>query len=365
MAHLTDGTLRRMVDDPDARAGSDAAHLETCSDCKARFGRISEDAHSVATLLAVPAASVDAASAFQKVRGAPAASPRFGIRLPIARVPRRPLMLALVAAIVGVALLGTVVAKDMKTNYSPSTVQTVPVTVADLQALSQLADYGTITWTKQPDLQVATSAGDAASVSGIKPPVVSNLPPNFSTNITYGAMPQAQAVFTFDANKAAAAAAAHGKTLPALPKGMDGAKLTVTAGPAVGEIYGDFNKPSSNANDFNLPQLIVGESAAPSVTSTQVTVPQLENYILQQPGISPELAAAIRSIKHPDRTLVIPIPVKFATSKDVTVQGVQGVALGDNTGVGSGVIWVKNGMVFVVAGSIKQSDALTIANNLK
>ena len=41
------------------------------------------------------------------------------------------------------------------------------------------------------------------------------------------------------------------------------------------------------------------------------------------------------------------------------------VALGDNTGVGSGVVWVKDGYVYVVVGSIKQSDAIDIANNLK
>ena len=49
----------------------------------------------------------------------------------------------------------------------------------------------------------------------------------------------------------------------------------------------------------------------------------------------------------------------------MTVQGVDGVALGDNTGVGSAVIWVKKGVVYVVAGSIKQTDAIDIANNLK
>lgn len=366
MAHLSDGTLRRMVDDPDARAGSDAAHLETCSECKARFERISADARMIGGLLTVPAAPVDVASAFDKVRTAPASRPQFGIRLPLGSPARRPFVLALVAAIAAVGLLGTAVAEyNLKTNVQPNTVQTVPVTVADMQALSQLADYGTITWTKQPQLQVATSPADAKAVAGINPPVVSKLPTGVSTNVTYGAMTQAQAVFTFSAQKAAATAAAHGKALPPLPKGMDGAKLTVIVGPAVGEIYGEPNKSTTDPSNVNLPQLVVGESAAPSVTSTQVTVAQLEAYILQQPGISPQLSAAIKAIRNPETTLVIPIPVSYATSKNVTVQGVQGVALGDNTGVGSGVIWVKNGMVFVVAGSIKQSDALDIANNLK
>lgn len=276
-------------------------------------------------------------------------------------------MLALAAAFVSVALLGTVIAQNLNINYQPTTVQPVPVTVADVQALSQLATYGTISWTEQPNLKVATSAADAESVSGgLKAPVVASLPAGVSANVTYGAMPQAQAVFTFSAAKAQAAAAARGKTLPSLPAGIDGAQLTVTVGPAIGEIYGNLHQPAgSKPDDVNLPQLLVARSSAPSVTSTQVSVQQLENYILAQPGISPELAAAIKAIKNPSTTLVIPIPVQYATSKTVTVQGVQGVALGDNTGVGAGVIWVKNGSVYVVAGSIKQSDAIAIADNLK
>jgi hypothetical protein len=40
------------------------------------------------------------------------------------------------------------------------------------------------------------------------------------------------------------------------------------------------------------------------------------------------------------------------------------VALGDNTGVGAGVIWVKSGAVYAVIGTIKLADALDIANHL-
>ena len=77
------------------------------------------------------------------------------------------------------------------------------------------------------------------------------------------------------------------------------------------------------------------------------------------------MAAAIRSIGDPTTTLPIPVPIEYATSSKVTVQGVQGVALGDNTGLGSGVIWIKDGNVFAVAGPLKQSDVLDVARNLK
>jgi len=366
VAHLTDGTLRRMVDDPDVARG-DRAHLEECADCKARFQSIDGDARSIATLLAVPEAQVDVPSAFRRVSSAPAAQPRFGFRWPVAAPRSRPFVLAFAAVIAAVGLLATGVAVNFRGNWTPTTVTPVPVTVADVQALSQLADYGSVTWTKQPTLQIVTNPADAsAAAGGLQPPTVSKLPSGVSTTVTYGAMTQAQAVFTFSSAKASAAAAAHGKTLPALPKGIDGAQLTVTVGPAVAEIFGNLKQASgSDVSEASLPQLVVAESSAPTATSTQVTVKQIEDYLLSVPGISKELKAAIQAIGDPSTTLLIPIPVQYATSTTITVQGVKGVALGDNTGVGSAVIWEKNHVVYVVAGSIKQSDAINIANNLK
>jgi hypothetical protein len=366
VAHLTEGTLRRMVDDPDSLR-EDVAHLEGCADCRTLFKSISDDARSVATMLAVPDARVDVARAYERVRSAGAAGPRLGFRLQALTPRSRPMIFALAATFAAIAVLA-VVAQDFKTNLQPTSVTPVPITVADMQALSQLSNYGTVTWTKQPDLQVVNSAADAATVAGgMQPPVVSNLPKGVSKNITYMAMPRAVALFTFSSDKAAAAAAQQGKTLPKMPASMDGAQLTVTVGPAVGEIFGDLQQGSSTGsgtNQINPPQLIVGKSAAPTATSTQVTVQQMEDVILAQPGITPELKAAIKAIGNPGTTLPIPIPVAYATATTVTVQGVQGVALGDNTGVGSGVIWVKDGVVYAVGGFIKQTDAIDIANNL-
>jgi hypothetical protein len=358
-----------MVDDPDARVGADAAHLDGCAECKTRFERISEDARSIATLLAVPDASVDVSRAFAQVSGAPRSQPalvRLPVFLPVLRSPVRPVRLALVAAVL-VAALSLVAFASAGLFYKPSTVVAVPVTVADMQALSQLADYGTITWTQQPNLQVATNAEDAsAAAGGITPPVAHNVPSTISTTITYGAMSQAVATFTFSAEKAQAAAAARGKTLPKLPAGMDGATLTVTVGPAVGEIYGNMNQPSPSANEVNLPQLVIAKSAAPTVKSTQVSAQTLENYILSLPGISKDLASAVRAVKDPSTTLLIPVPVQYASATQVSINGRNGVALGDNTGLGGGVVWVgKDGYVYVVAGSIKKNDAVSIADNLK
>lgn len=368
MAHLAEGTLRRMVDDPDARAASDARHLEDCADCKARFDTIAGDASAVATLLSVSEPRLDVARAFQRVSAGPAAQPRFGLRLPVFPPISRPLRLTFAAAVAAVALVAVALAANGGLFYQPSTVTPVPVTVADLESLNGLSAYGTITWTTQPNLQIVTSAAEAQSITGLKPPVVASLPKGVSSTVTYAAMPQAVAVFTFDSSKAAAAAAATGKPLPSLPAGMNGAKLTVTVGPAVAEIYGNLKSAAATGGDLTqagLPRLVVGRSAVPTASSTQVSVSQLENYLLSMPGVSPDLKAAIKAVGDPSTTLPIPVPVQFATSTKVQIHGVTGLALGDNTGLGSAVIWVQHGSVYAVIGTVKQTDAVDLANNLK
>ncbi len=284
-------------------------------------------------------------------------------RMPILRQSsRRPIAVLAFAVVLAVIATASV---NVSQIFAPTQVKPVPVTVADLQSLPDLSTYGTFTWSKEPQPQVGVPQAEAEKVAGFSAPNAGTLPSTVSKQITYVVVPEAVATFTFSAAKAQAAAAAQGKTLPSMPAGMDGSTLTLTVGPALIEVFGDLNQGSaSDVSQLTLPQLIVAESKAPVVTSTGVSVTQLEDYLLKQPGITPQLAADIKAIGDPTHTLPIPVPVGYATSSDVTVQGVQGVALGDNTGAGAAVVWIK-GHVFFVGGSLKQSEILTIANQLR
>ncbi len=353
-----------MVDDPDAHTRADARHLETCAECKARYETVARDARTITSLMAVPELKVDIAAAFNRVRSAPAA-PRFGFRLPVMQPGSRPMVLAFAATIALAGLIVTAIAQG-GTFFSPTTVEPVPITVADMQALTQLSAYGSLTWTTKPNLQIVTSADEAKTISGLTPPKVAKLPAGVSSTVTYAATAKAVAVFTFSKDKAASAASGTGKNLPALPAGMEGAQMTVTVGPAVAEVYGNITAPKagSDPTQAGVPQLFIVKSTAPVASSTQVSVKQLQDYLLSVPGISPELTKAIKALDPNGTTLPVPVPVEYATSSKVTVQGVAGVAVGDNTGVGAGVIWVKGGAVYAVAGTLKLSDALDIANHL-
>ena len=379
MSHLSEGALRRMIDDPDAVNSAERGHFSGCEQCQALHTRMSEDVQSLHALLARPEPEVDVSAALSRVRQSTKPVGRFDLRLPILRPASRSLIAIAAAAVLVVALVATGVAQQALLIFQPTQVTPVPVVLADFQSLPDLSAYGDTTWSVKPEPTIVLTAAEAYKIAGLQVPVVSPLPAGVSSNVTYAAMPRAIGTFKFSAAKTAAAASAQGKSLPPMPAGMDGSTLTVTVGPAVVAVYGNLPRGSAGGASgastpspsetggvpvVDLPQLIVATSTVPVVTSSQVSVTQLENYLLAQPGISPQLAADIRAIGDPTTTLPIPVPMKFANSSKVSVQNVQGVALGDNTGLGAAVIWVKNGQVYAVAGSLKQDEILTTANNL-
>jgi hypothetical protein len=189
--------------------------------------------------------------------------------------------------------------------------------------------------------------------------VPSSLPAGIPSAVTYTVSPGGTASFTFDAAKARAAAARTGKTLPAMPANVDGSTLQVTVGSTVVATYG-----ACGTNCNQIPPLVIGQMVAPRVTSTKANLKEMEDYVLSLPGVSPELAAQIRALGDPASTLPIPVPVGLAHADPVTVQGVQGLGIGDGTGVGSVVVWEKGGIIYGVGGPMAESQAVSIADSL-
>jgi hypothetical protein len=190
------------------------------------------------------------------------------------------------------------------------------------------------------------------------------LPASVPSEVNYALLTQGQGTFTFDAAKAAAAAAKAGQPAPKMPAGMDGSTLTLTVGPAAAEIFGP-SPLSGGAGAQQVPALVIAESKTPLVSSTGVTAKQLEDFLGSQPGVSPTLAAQIKAIGDPITSLPILIPVDHASQSQVTLtNGATAIVVGDNTGLGSGVIWVSKGIVYGVAGSLTQQQNIAIANQI-
>ncbi len=279
--------------------------------------------------------------------------------------------LAAAATVALVATLLTVsgLAETILTIFEPKQLVAVPITVTDLNGAASFGAYGTLTWTEQPKPYDVPDVRTAAHDSGMTVLVPGNLPAGVGAP-HYGVMNKTTATFTFSADKTKQAAAALQRTPPPMPANIDGSKLFITGGPAVVAYYSDSTNTTgatgaTGASPFaGMPTLIVAQGRPPVVQSDGVTVEQLQSYLLAQPGISPQLAAQIRAIKDPSSTLPVPIPVDMATSKKVTVQGVEGIFVGDSTGLGSAVIWQKDGIVYGVAGTLTEQQVLAVANSL-
>jgi len=406
--HPDNGTLRRLCDEPFAIAVRVRQHCAECARCQARLAAFKADALHTANLLAVPA--VNAAT---RASDSPGRDPDDATALALARVrlrvasaaredasrPQpygknsvvgrrygrlderiigtmqqiahrrltRPVGAAIAAAGLAAALALTpagALAQNLLTVFEPQQVVAVPVSFKDLRSLPDLRQYGTMSRMSPMSIGSPASLAAASSLSGLTLSAPSLLPSGTPSTALYRVVPRTGASFTFSAARAAAAAVAAHKSLPAMPAGLDGSTLQATIGPIVVATYGGGDITSSKGMT-GIPNLIVIEAAAPRVTSTGASARQIEDYLLEQPGISPALVSAIRNIGDPTATLPIPIPVEVATSHPVQVQGVQGIAIGDNTGIGSGVVWQKDGMVYAVAGPLTEDQDIAVANSLR
>jgi len=297
------------------------------------------------------------------------------------RMPARWLQgLAAAAGVVLVASALTLsgVADSILKIFEPRSVVGVPVTQQDLSYLGRacagldlqqcMGTYGTFEWTTPPQPKEVQSLALASSAAGYSVQTPSSLPAGVTGPTRYGVINRSSATFTFSAAATQQAATRQGRTAPPMPANIDGSHLYMTAGPAVFQIWGASGTsggPRGTESPSTLPTLVVGQAKAPVVTSDGVTVDQLRTYLLQQPGVSPQLAAAIRAIGDPASTLPVPVPAELAVSHPVTVQGVQGLFIGDNTGIASAIIWQKDGMMFEVIGSLTERQALDIANSMR
>ena len=382
MRHLSEGVLRRMYDDPDAMGVDERSHFATCPGCQDRFQRVSDDARQVRAAFDVSPAPTDPHHALATVQARldGARPKRRAPRLRLTPTPtlgwRKPVLASVLAAGLVAVLALTPLAANLRQLLQPNQVQPITLSQQDMDSLQPLNNYGTVTWQQKPARQQAASASAAAQASGLPTLQPSNLPKSVSgLPATYYTMNQANGSFTFSEAKAREAAQRAGKPAPAFPSGVDGSTLVVQSGPGEGVVYADQSKlqqaekQRGGTPEQDLQQagsvFVVGEMRAPTLSSTGVTVAQLKQTLLAQPGLTPQAQRAIQALDSPSGTLPIPVPAEQAQASPVTVQGVQGQAFGDNTGLGAGIVWIKNGVVYVVGGTVSQAEALAVAQNLR
>jgi hypothetical protein len=358
-----------MFDEPFAVADWVGRHHEACPRCQQRLAEIAGNADYSRALLSQAAPATDASRAYQRFRASvssPAAqpagaAPRLLERMRMGLPARRPATALALAAVAAVGISATAVAEPRWMQIvEPSHVQPVTVTQAELQGLPDLSQFGTMTRGPQTDMTPVASLSAAGAATGLTPVKAASLPANVPNHVTYEVVTPSWAAFTFNAKAAAAAAAKQHRAYRPMPANIDGSTLRVDYGPAIAQMYG---APANGTQ--GIPTLVVVQMKTPHVTSSGVTVKQLEDYLLSQPGVSPQLAAQIRAIGDPATTLPIPILLGSRINEQpVQVHGVAGALFGDSTGLGAGVLWINKGQLFAVAGTVSQNEVLQVANSL-
>lgn len=318
-------------------------------------------------LLAADEPRVDTASGLQRFRESVAMRAVQPYRAPQRRWLLQAAAAAATVAILFTGLTVTGLAQSFFTIFQPKQVAPVVIGSGDLASLPELRDYGTIEIITEPDRGQVQTLDQAQAATGIVPlrPVL--VPTGVTGDPVIYTISRGEGTFRFDETKLAASADRVSRTPPPIPASLAASTLHVSGGPAVVQSYGGSFDPRAvdPTTGSGMPALLIAQSRAPVISSDGATIDELRSFLLAQPGISPRLAEQIRAIGDPSQTLLVPIPLDFATGKEVTVRGTRGVSVGDSTGIGGAVVWVADGIVHVVAGSFSENELLQVANSLR
>jgi len=232
--------------------------------------------------------------------------------------------------------------------------------------LPDLAQIGALSERVKPQQRDVASPAAAQRFLPFRVMEPSSWPEQLPRVASYRVMSGGSQTFTFSSVKARAYAMSHAKQAIAVPPAMDGATLDATVGPMLVTFLGQEPPKTMRVrrSEFgNKPFVTIVQSVAPRVTSTRVSLAQLKSYVLSLPGVTPGMAAEVNAIA--EGTLPIPFRPDKQNAHAVSVQGVQGLAIGDNTGLGAGVVLEKGGVLYGVAGTLPENDVLAVANGLR
>jgi hypothetical protein len=352
MRHPTDGTLRRLVDEPEGVADADREHVAACSACLAGLATAREDAAAVSAALSVEI-DPDIDEAWRRLLG--------DERRPAAAVAHerrwRAKLRSPLIATVGVGLVlggaGAAAAANWLEIFRTEQVAPLAVDQADLVKLPDLTDFGDVDVTKPVEIRQADDAAAAAARTGLSVPLVNALPRGVTGAPEYHVSDQASAEFTFSAEKARETG---GEGSPPPPPGLDGSQFRLNAGPGLVAVW-----PSASG----LPALIVGRAVAPTVDSSGIAFETARDYILSLPGLPEDVASQLRAFSREGSTLPVVVPTAEMTATATDVGGTPATVFTSRDGAVAAVIWVDDGKVTAVAGSLSDDEVLSVARNLR
>jgi hypothetical protein len=114
-----------------------------------------------------------------------------------------------------------------------------------------------------------------------------------------------------------------------------------------------------------VPTLVVARVVAPTVDSSGVPFETVRDYLLSLPGLPDGLADQLRDLSADGGTLPLPVPAELVTTSEADVDGATATVLTSRNGLFAGVVWVEDGVMTGVAGSLSADELLSVARDLR
>lgn len=354
--HPTDGTLRRLVDEPDGVPAADRAHVAACPSCQTGVALAGRDAAQAATLLDLPV-TPDVAEGWRRLAAATTDTrPATAVAGRGLRTALRSPVIAVAAVAALVAGAGVAAATDWLPIFRAEGVVPVTASEADLVSLPDLSAFGDLRVTERVDVREAADAAAAEQATGLSVPQVARLPRGVTGQPVYRVSGRVSAEFTFSAAKAGQAAVAAGRALPPVPGGLDGSRFRLTAGPGLMAVW---------SKGRGVPSLVLARAVAPTVYTSGVPFGTARDYLLSLPMLPEDVAAQLRAFTGDGTTLPLIVPGERMTGATADVNGVPATVLTSRNGVMSAVVWVHEGAVTALAGSLSPDELLSAARELR
>ncbi|WNV76879.1 hypothetical protein [Geodermatophilus sp. DSM 44513] len=354
MRHPSEGVLRRLLDEPAGVSDADRRHVAGCPACLSGLAAAREDAALAGAALRADVAT-DPAAGWRRLSAAVPARTATPAAAPARRRAgwlHRPAA-AVLAAVVVLSGAGVAAATDWLPIFRTEQVAPLEVNTDDLVALPDLTAYGDVAVTGDDGPRQVADAAAARAETGLDVPEVGELPTGVAGDPAYAVVGELSGVFTFSAAKAAAAS---GGSLPPVPAGLDGAQVRLTAGPGVAAVW---TQPSG------LPSLVVGRAVAPSASSSGVPFETVRDFLLSLPGLPEDVAAQLRTFTADGSTLPIPVPADLVETSEASVGGLPATVLESRDQALAAVVWVEDGVVTLVGGSLSPDEVLDVAAELR
>ena len=234
-------------------------------------------------------------------------------------------------------------------RFAPISISPEQITLLQEMAAEGLTPGEFEQVTEATPMEAAKDAAEASALAGF----TVRLPGTLADPASYQVGHPGDVRFIIDVAGARAMMEAAGVDPMLLPETVDGQAVDVTAFDGVTTVWDE--------------GFILHQSPSPEVTyPPDVDLNVLGQAALQFLGMSEFEAAAAAATIDWTSTFVLPIPSEFATYEEVSVDGASGLIIKSLDGTISGIVWQKDGIVYVLSGEVKDAAVLLeVADSLE